>query len=64
MNFLGTAGDMLGFLSIIVYMMAVLQVSFDLISSYMFHRTHSITEQVIWNTIVYSLILTAISPVI
>ena len=64
MNFIGTTGDMLGFLSIILYMTAVLQVSLDLISSYIFHRSHSITEEIIWNTIIYSLLLTAISPII
>jgi len=60
----GGAMGMVGYLSIIIYMTALIQLTFDLISTYIFRRTRSITEQVIWSTIVYSIMLTAISPAI
>ncbi|MGB9727681.1 MAG: alpha/beta hydrolase [Nitrososphaeria archaeon] len=61
---LGFSTGMVGYLLIVMYMLIILQVSLDLISSTIFIKTHSITEQVIWTTLIYSAILTSISPLI
>ncbi|MEM3403192.1 MAG: alpha/beta fold hydrolase [Nitrososphaeria archaeon] len=63
MMLFGTSGGTLGFLTIILYMVAILQLSFDLISLYLFQKSRSITEQVIWNSIIYAILLTAVSPI-
>ena len=62
-TFGGTSG-FLGLLSIMLYATILLQLSYDLVSAYIFSKTHSITEQIIWSTLVYAVILTAISPII
>jgi len=63
MMLFGMEGGTLGFLTIILYMVAILQLSFDLISLYVFQKSQSITEQVIWNSIIYAILLTAVSPI-
>lgn len=61
---LGFSTGIAGYLLIVIYMLIILQVSLDLISSTVFMKTHSITEQVIWTALIYSAILTSISPLI
>ncbi|MBC7091117.1 MAG: alpha/beta fold hydrolase [Nitrososphaeria archaeon] len=61
---LGFSTGMAGYLLIVMYMLIILQVSLDLISSTIFIKTRSITEQVIWTALIYSAILTSISPLI
>lgn len=64
MILLGYSGGMIGYLLIVIYMFAILQIGLDLISSTMFITTRSITEQVIFTAIMYSAIITSISPMI
>ncbi|MEM3574102.1 MAG: hypothetical protein QXE05_09755 [Nitrososphaeria archaeon] len=59
---LGYSGGMIGYLLIVVYMFAILQIGLDIISSTIFTKTGSIIEQVISTAIMYSAILTSISP--
>lgn len=62
-----TFGDTSGFFGLLNIMLCVtilLQLSYDLISAYIFSKTHSITEQIIWSTLVLAVILTTVSPVI
>ncbi|MEM2180906.1 MAG: alpha/beta fold hydrolase [Nitrososphaeria archaeon] len=61
---LGYSGGMIGYLLIVVYMFAILQIGLDIISSTIFKKTGSITEQVLSTAIMYSAILTSISPMI
>ncbi len=60
---LGYSGGMVGYLLIVVYMFAILQIGLDIIASTIFTKTGSITEQVIATAMMYSAILTSISPV-
>ncbi|MEM3714247.1 MAG: alpha/beta fold hydrolase [Nitrososphaeria archaeon] len=59
---LGYSGGMIGYLLIVVYMFAILQIGLDIISSTIFTKTGSITEQVLSTAIMYSAILTSITP--
>ncbi|MCX8189383.1 MAG: alpha/beta fold hydrolase [Nitrososphaeria archaeon] len=61
---LSYSGGMIGYLLIVVYMFAILQIGLDIISSTIFTKTGSITEQAISTAIMYSAILTSISPMI
>lgn len=61
---LGFSTGMAGYLLIVTYMLAIMQVGLDMISSTIFARTRSVTEQVIWTALTYSAVLTSISPLI